>query len=196
MKKTMNEMENTLERLKDEKRRNSVVLQGLKVDTNNQNDLKKTMEDFKEKDLNVEDEVMRIAKLGDKTFKIEGKRKVIHSGPPFQKKKTEIQQQIRMVTRKERENGKGTEIGLKKLWIGTKEWKWDKEESKLKKVSKPPNSKIMRRGKKLQRWRQYFKEMLNKETNKSQKERQEETLGNETPNNEEINIPTREEVIN
>ncbi|KAF2892634.1 hypothetical protein ILUMI_13540 [Ignelater luminosus] len=64
MKKTMNKMEKRLERLENKKRRNNVVLQGLTIDTDNQNDLKKTMENFI--GLNVEVEVVSVAKLGDR----------------------------------------------------------------------------------------------------------------------------------
>ncbi|KAF2893542.1 hypothetical protein ILUMI_12630 [Ignelater luminosus] len=92
------------------------------------------MENFMGKDLNVEVEVISVAKLGDRTCwtkltnyteklkEMQNKNKLrLRAGEKLfiqdglSKKNQEIQQQIRMAAKKKKESEKETKIGFKKL---------------------------------------------------------------------------------
>lgn len=160
MKKTVTDMDVRIERLENEKRRNNVVLQGLKIDTNDQEELGKMMKNFMEQELNIIVGVVSALKLGERTCLIQltnqaEKKKIMQNKSKLKnkigekifieddlcRKDRDIQRQIRIRASEEKKNGKETKIGYKKLYIGAEEWKWDGKEGKLMKTNKATTQK-------------------------------------------------------
>lgn len=150
MKNVISDMETRLERLENDKRRNNIVLQGLSINSNDQEVLKETMVKFMEKQLNINVGIRSSTKLGEKTYLIsltdqmekikvmQNKNKLrrmteekIFIQDDLSKKDRNIQQQIRIRAKEEKDRGNTVKIGYRKLFINGIEWKWNSTESKL-----------------------------------------------------------------
>lgn len=154
------DMEDRIERLENDKRRNNVVLYGLDMDTNKPEVIKNAIDNFMQQELQIKVEVTNATKIGNKTCLIQlanqtEKIKVMQNksklrmnrGEKFfiqddlSKKDRDIQKQIRTRANEEKKNGKITKIGYRKLYIGTEEWTWGKEYGQLIKVNEALASK-------------------------------------------------------
>lgn len=153
LKAEMHRINEKLEVMDREKRRNNVVVQGLQINTKNEYVLKDGMQDFLKKRLEVDVHVKNAIRIGDKTCLIQlgnttdkievmkNKSKLrnlkderIYINEDWSKEEREIQKTIRMVAKEEEKKGKTVKIGYRKLIIGNTEWKWDP----CKKELKPP----------------------------------------------------------
>lgn len=154
MKEVINDMEERIDRMENEKRRNNIVLQGKEMNITEPEKLRKAIENFMDQELQVKVKVKDVIKLGRKTCLVqlsnqEEKYEVMKNKSKLKQKIGEqiyvqddlskqdryIQRQIRIRASEERNNGKLTKIGYRKLLVGSEEWKWNKEEQRLVKVA-------------------------------------------------------------
>lgn len=150
MKEIIGDLDERLDQMENEKRRNNVVIQGMSIKTSDHEQLKNSMKYFMEQELNINVEIKKAIKLGEKTCLIEldnqtEKKKImqnknklknkkdgkIYINDDLSKKDRNIQKQIRTIAIQERKNGKETRIGYRKLYIDSEEWKWSNAKGKL-----------------------------------------------------------------
>lgn len=153
MKKIITELDNRLERLENGRRKNNIVVQGVRIETNNPEVLQNTIGNFLEKELQIETVVESAVRLGERTCLVglanqEEKRKVmlnkqklrfktgerVYIQEDMSKKDREIQKKIRMRAKEERDKGKTVKIGFRKIFIETEEWRWNAQDEKLEKI--------------------------------------------------------------
>lgn len=154
--KLINEKLDALER---EKRRNNVVVHGLKMDSKDQNILKEEMEQFIKKELNIDTDIKSAKNIGNKICLIEfnsttEKEKVMKNKSKLKNRKDarvyinddmtkaerEIQGVIRKTAKEEINKGNNIKIGFLKLIVNNEVWKWDKEKGLLEKVKNKPKN--------------------------------------------------------
>ncbi|KAK9707621.1 hypothetical protein QE152_g27720 [Popillia japonica] len=68
LKKRIIVLDDRLERLENEKRRNNVVIQGLTIDRYNQEEIQTKVKQFIENELQVKVKTERVTKLGERTY--------------------------------------------------------------------------------------------------------------------------------
>lgn len=148
-----------LEKREKEEKRKQLRITGVKIDTNDDKAIKQTMEGFIEKELRIKIKVKNARKIGDKACIIEteslsekidvlkNKNKLreledrIYIEAELTEKELEIQREIRKIAKEEKQKGKQTKIGYKKLIINGITLKWDEKEDKLKKWAPSENPK-------------------------------------------------------
>lgn len=152
LKAKIKKVEERLERIEKDKRRNNIVLQGLKLETEDRNTLKERVENFLKTALKVEINTTSVRKLNDKMCIVElengnDKQKImkrkaklreikdheIYINDDLSKMEREIQRKIRNVAKTERARGKRVKIGFQKVVIDDVIWKWEKEKQQLEK---------------------------------------------------------------
>lgn len=143
-----------LDALEREKRRNNVVIQGIKLESTDHNTIKEEMIKFMEKELGIDAEIKTAKKIGKETCLVEfnsiiGKDKVmknksklrlrigerVYINDDMTKTEREIQGKIRKQAKEEKERGNNVKIGFMKLIVNNEVWKWDKYKSSLQKES-------------------------------------------------------------
>lgn len=153
MKKEINELQERIQQLEKEKTKNNLIITGLKIETEDENEMNEVIKDFVKKELEMEVKVRKTRKITNKKYIIEMqtfndkikilkaksklrniKNKIIYIDEDLPKKEREIQRQILKRAKEERENGKRVKVGHRKMTVNGKEWKWDSAESKLKEV--------------------------------------------------------------
>lgn len=146
LKQQIQEIERRVDNLEKEKRRKNVVIQGLEVNTNNQNILKEEVEDFMKSTLKINTEIKGARKLSKKVILVEMKNTTdkedvmknksklkevrntkIYINDDMSKNEREIQGKIRQKAKEEATNGKNVKIGFQKLIINEEEWVWNRE---------------------------------------------------------------------
>lgn len=139
-----------IEKMENEKRRNNVIMQGLAIDTNNQGLLKEVVRNIMKKHLEIDVKIKSARKLGQKTCLIElenveekikvmiNKNKLrllkedkIYMNDDLSKKDREIQEKIRKRANMEKRNGKNVKIGFRKIFVDGMEWRWNLEKEEL-----------------------------------------------------------------
>lgn len=154
IKNEMLEMKDTIERLEKERIRNNIVITGLKINTNIQEDMRNGIENFIQQKVGVDIKVKKAYRIGEKTCKVElekeeEKRQVmknknklkncqerIYINNELTKGEIEIQKEIKQIAEQERNKGKNTKIGFQKLKVEDQVWIWDKRERKMKHIPK------------------------------------------------------------
>lgn len=139
-------VEEKIEKMERDGRRNNMVIQGIKVNTDNQNLLKEMVEDFMENTLRVKISVRNARRINDhiclvelnnatdkeKVMKSKSKLKEMRDSKIFinddmSKLEREIQAKVRNKAKEERSNGNRVKIGFQKVIVNDQVWKWNKE---------------------------------------------------------------------
>lgn len=141
------------------KRRMNVIVTGMDMEAYRTEELQPIMEDFIEKKLEVKTSIETATKIGGKTcllsFKhFEDKVKVLKNKSKLKKIKSEkiyinedytlqereIQKQLRLTAKEEREKGKTVKIGYQKLEIDKEIWKWNVKTNRLEQGKRQPKN--------------------------------------------------------
>lgn len=141
-----------LNNIEKEKRRNNIVIQGIPIDTRDEEILKENMHTFITRNMNINVRIKNARKIGEKICLVElengndkrlimrNKNKLkeikehkIYINDDMSKEQREIQRKIRIQARKEETEGKTTKIGNGKLIINGEEWTWNIGKDKLEK---------------------------------------------------------------
>lgn len=147
LKKEIRSIKGRLDRLEGGNRRRNAVIQGLKIETNDQDQLKVVVEDILKKYLEIQVEIKTVKQLGPKTCLIElkntddkikimqNKAKLreyregrIYINDDMTKEEREIQGRIRRKAKEERTKGKKVKIRFQKLIVEGEQWSWNREE--------------------------------------------------------------------
>lgn len=150
IKKEMKIMKDRLDTMERDKRSNNVVIQGLKVDTDDRNILKEAVKNFMDKELEIDVKIEMATRLGERTClvklkDIEEKEKVMRNKSKLKncrqgriyidndmtENERSIQGKIRTRAREERRQGKNVRVGYQKLTIGDVIWRWNRETEQL-----------------------------------------------------------------
>lgn len=148
--KELRELSNIVDILEREKKKNNVVVTGLRIDTQDPEILKGTMKSMLTRALDVDIEIKSALKLGEKTCVIqlenetekekimENKNKLkdfkegtiyINHDLTVQEKK--MQGEIRKMAVEAKEKGKSVKQGFRTITIDGKTWRWNRVERKL-----------------------------------------------------------------
>lgn len=155
-KEKLREVSDTVEWLEKERRKNNLVMSGIKIDTEDKKVLKQAVENMFENNLQVKVQIKAAHRLGEKICLIEmekeeEKEKIMKSKHKLKdindekiyinndmtKKEREKSKEIRKIAKNERDKGKNVKIGYNKINVDGKEWKWNKDTERL----EPPNPK-------------------------------------------------------
>lgn len=150
----LEEVKLTVERLDKERRKNNVVINGLKIDVEDKTTLKSYIEKFMEQKLGVLLQLRETHRLGEKTCLItmknendkeqvmRNKHKLRHYKEAavfidndMTKQEREIQGHMRRFEREERNRGKHVRRGYNKVNIEGEDWKWDRRRQEMIKTS-------------------------------------------------------------
>lgn len=150
IKAELTEIKQNMESIDKEKRKNNIVLSGLKMDTNNQADLKKDMENFFQTNLQLGINVRNAIKIGENRCLIQlnngdDKQAVMNNKYKLKYKRNEkiflnndmtkqeriVQRQIRKLAKDEKEKGKEVKIGYNKVTINGEVWRWNRVNEKI-----------------------------------------------------------------
>lgn len=147
-------VENRLESIERDKIRNNLVVSGIEVEDQGEEQIKKTMQEMLEKQLGIRVEIERATKINrqkcvikikewrDKIRILTEKRKLrggtIYIDSDLTKKQREVQKKIRDEAKKQRESGKAVKVGYNRLTVNNEIWVWNNE---LQSLSGPIGSK-------------------------------------------------------
>ncbi|KAL3283727.1 hypothetical protein HHI36_024207 [Cryptolaemus montrouzieri] len=139
-----------IDKLENEKRRNNLIVQGLTIKSENQDELKTEIAETIEKHFGIEVKITGASKLGPKTCLVElenaevkknnimNKNKLgrlvgekIYINDDLSKKDREIQGHIRGIASAEKKEGKNVKIGYRKLFIEGEKWVWNDNQTRL-----------------------------------------------------------------
>lgn len=130
-------------------RKNNIIITGFKIKNEEQRreELSTFINEIAEKNIKIK-EISEVNGQNQKLYRIkleewEDKQKLITMSKKLKgqniyinndltRKEDYIQKKIRDIARKEREAGKRTRVGFKRIWIDDREYKWCEEEEKLK----------------------------------------------------------------
>lgn len=144
------ELEDRLEMLEREKRKNNVIINGMKMDVEDKKVLKEVMENMFEKEMQIKVDVKAAHKLGERTCLIElekerekelimnNKHKLkdlrserIYINHDMTKMEREKAKEIRKTAKQEMEKGKKVKIGYNKIVVEGTSWRWNRNTEKL-----------------------------------------------------------------
>ncbi|KAI4463165.1 retrotransposon gag protein [Holotrichia oblita] len=152
-KKVLVDLQTRIEFLEKEKRRNNLIISGLKIETEKTEERKAEINGFIRRELNVGVSIKTVAKLGEKTYLIalenteeklaimknknklrhmKGNKVYINNDQTIQER--EIQKFIRDRAREERQRGKSVIVKYQRLIIDGKQWKWNTNRDALEPV--------------------------------------------------------------
>ena len=152
-------VEQKIELLEKDKKKNNIVISGLKIESTTNQNLKQKLNEFLRDHLQVTDKINNAQKINEhmyvaelncfdtkmKILKNKGKIDYLKENKIFintdlTKKEIKIQSKIREIAKEERNKGNRIKIGYKKLTINGKEWKWDKNENNVKEIMSNQNT--------------------------------------------------------
>lgn len=156
MREELQRVERTLEAIEKERKKTSVVMYGLKIDTNELVDLKEESKRFLREKLQIDITPRTVIKTGEKTLVIhlnneeekneimmnKAKLKNMTEEPIFinddmTPKEREKQRQLRDFAKKERAAGKTVKMGYSRVIVDGEEWRWNRRAERIEKqVSK------------------------------------------------------------
>uniref|UniRef100_A0A6P7FRG2 DNA ligase 1-like n=1 Tax=Diabrotica virgifera virgifera TaxID=50390 RepID=A0A6P7FRG2_DIAVI len=147
------ELENKIDRMEKDKRRNNIILQGVDMDTYDQNITKDNVQDFLCNALKVETKIKSARKIGSKSCLIELenatdkeeimknkgklrdiKGKEIYINDDMDKNERMIQGKIRTKAKEAKLEGKNVKVGFQKIKINEEVWTWNKHQKQLLKI--------------------------------------------------------------
>ncbi|KAJ8956684.1 hypothetical protein NQ318_014039 [Aromia moschata] len=149
IKKEITESKERMEKLEGDKRRKNIVIQGIKMNTNDTKILKQNVEKLIETELGIKIKTESARKIGEKTCLVEliskddkntvmqNKSKLknmqdkVYINDDLSKKEREIQTRLRKIAKEERDKGNSVKVGFQKLIIDQQVWKWNRENEKL-----------------------------------------------------------------
>lgn len=153
----LEEMERRVEWIEKERRKNNIVITGLRIDTNDQEILKRKVGNMIEKEIEVQTDIKKVQKLGEKTHLVEftktnDKEKVMRNkhklknnksqrifiNEDMTKKELEKGKQLRKRAQEEKNKGNSVKLGYNKIIINGNEWKWNSDKEKLE-LANPKN---------------------------------------------------------
>lgn len=152
-KKEMKELGDRIEWLEKEKKKDNVVVSGIKMISQDPEVIKKDMQKVLSEALNLDVGIKNAQKLGEKTCLLQlenakekdklmrNKRKLKDYKEEFfinhdlTRNEKKIQEEITKTVKKARDEGKEVIRGFRKLTIAGNVWKWNKEEGKLKQLT-------------------------------------------------------------
>lgn len=153
LKKELKYTTDRMEKLEREQKANNVVIQGLTIDTYDQEVIKEKVTNFIEQKLNINIKIEKTQKLGDKTYLVkvtsrteklkimQNKKKLrllqedrIYINDDLTKEEMRIQREVRRKANEEKNKGKKTKVGYQKVTIDGKLWSWNKEKDMLEAV--------------------------------------------------------------
>ncbi|KAL3271663.1 hypothetical protein HHI36_022137 [Cryptolaemus montrouzieri] len=102
----------------------NLIVQGLTIKSENQDELKTEIAETTEKHLGIEVKITGASKLGPKTCLVELENA---------EKDREIQGHIRGIASAERKDGKNVKIGYRKLFMEGEKWVWNDNQARLEK---------------------------------------------------------------
>lgn len=139
-------MENKLDFYEKERKRNNIVVKGLKLDTNNQDMLKEEMSNFLKEHLGMATVIKRVQRIKDnicvielnnweeKMKVMENKRKLkdlkdikVYIDSDLTRNEQEAQKRIREIAGREKNKGNEVRVGFNKLWINGEKWVWNRK---------------------------------------------------------------------
>jgi hypothetical protein len=153
--KTINEK---LDALEKEKRRNNVVIQGINIGAENQKEIVEELKKFTKVELGVDVEIKEVRKMGIKTClmelansddkakvmknknKLRSNKEQIFINDDMSKKERIIQGKIRRRAQEEKRKGHSVKIGFLKLIINDEVWKWDEVAEEFKIFKETPKN--------------------------------------------------------
>lgn len=146
MQERFTEVNRKVDLLEREKRKKNIVIQGMNMEMIETNVLRETVERMIRKDMELEVQIRKAYKMGEKTCLIEfekeeDKEKVmknkyklrenrngkIYINNDETKKEREKGKQMRKIAKEQRDKGKAVKIGYNKLTVDGKIWKWNEE---------------------------------------------------------------------
>lgn len=151
-------LEEKVERVEKDKIRNSLVISGISINTNNEDIWKETMENMLEVELKLRIKIKKAYKISEERCiietnqwadklqilkeksKLRGKKIFIESALTETEQK--IQKKIRDVARKEREKGGIVRVRYQKVEIDGKTWEWNRTEEKLIETKNPQDNDV------------------------------------------------------
>lgn len=150
LKKQVEKLEQRVENMEKESKKRNLIVTGIKMDTNDNVTLKKAMETFTSKVLNVEAKIKSAKKIGEniclmemesmeekiKIMKVKNqlkhfKEERVYINDDLTEKERGIQKIIRGKEKEERSKGKNTKVGYQKLIVNGVMWKWNKDKQIL-----------------------------------------------------------------
>lgn len=159
IKTNMEVLKKRMDSLEKEKRMLNVVLTGMDLEAHQSEDLQQIMEEFIEQKLEVKASVKTATKLGRKTClisfrQLDDKVKVlknksklrniksakIYINEDYTLQERDIQKQLRIIAKKERETGKTVKMGFQKLVIDREVWKWNSKSNQLEQEKQHPKN--------------------------------------------------------
>lgn len=155
LKQKIADVELRLDQIERKSRKNNIVIQGMEIKTQDQNEIKGVIEDFMKRALNVEIDVKRATNIGkkvclvelrnttDKMLVMKNKNKLkdireprIFINDDMSKTEREIQGRIRNKAKEEKTKGKNVKVGFQKITINGEEWKLNVDTNNFEKTYK------------------------------------------------------------
>lgn len=149
-KQELGTVRNALGILEKDYKRNNVIVKGLNIQGEDPNELKNTMVNFMKEHLQVTVEVNKVIKIGNKTCLVqtkdaaekdrlmENKHKLanlktekVFISDDYTTEEMNIHKQKRNMAEKFRREGKQVKVGMRKIVVEGKEWRWNKAKNQL-----------------------------------------------------------------
>lgn len=150
MRKRMEVLENSVEKLERKDRQRNIVMTGLELKTGKPQELKEEVKECLDKYLELESKITSVKKLSEKSCIVElenlqEKEKIMKEKAKLRRVKglkifinndltvreQKIQKYIREEAKKQREIGKRVKVGYRRLKVGNEEWVWSDKDDKL-----------------------------------------------------------------
>lgn len=139
------EIEERVDKLEKENRRRNIVIRGIEIKTQDENENKEMVENFLNKTLQLRMDIKGAKKLGEKVCMVQLKNETdkrtimmnkaklkgikeprVFIDDDMSKEEREIQVKIRNKAKEEKAAGKTVKIGFQKLIVGENTWIWNK----------------------------------------------------------------------
>lgn len=149
----MKGFEGKLEQYEKDKKRNNIVIKGLKIHAEDKREIKESVEEFIKQNLKIDAKPKSVHKINnavcvaecanfeEKIRILENKNKLrqykdamIFIENDLTVKEREEQKKIRDIAKQEREKGKNVQIGFNRLTVDGVRWKWNRNKGVLEQV--------------------------------------------------------------
>lgn len=146
----LEEVENRMEQIERTSRKNNIIITGLKIESDNKNEIKKEIETFIKNELQIETQINKsyqinrnmyvaeIHKFEDKMSILQNKGKLkksqykyIYINSDLTKKERQIQKIIRERAEQEKQLNRNVRVGYKKITINGITWIWNTKSRQL-----------------------------------------------------------------
>lgn len=150
IKQELKEIRRSMDMYDKERKKNNIILSGIKMDIEDQMILKEAIENIIKNYLELDIKIKKVKKIGNKTClvelnKEEEKTEIIQNKHKLKEIKTEQiyinedltrgemekRRQLREKAKEEKSKGKTVKIGYNKITVDGKEWRWNNREKKI-----------------------------------------------------------------